>query len=366
MLNFKGAVVKDNLSLVLLPLLLVVLFLFTFDNAQAQNNAGAGVSISPALIEETLDPGAEKEYTMKVKNLNQGDQLFYFSARDIKGVGDSGTPIFATGNEERTGFEMSSWVELKTTEATLAKDGEIDVPFIIRVPQDATPCSHFGGIFVSVDPPELESSGAAVSYQVANIISLRVTGECTEEASIRQFSTDKFLYGSQNVDFTARIENAGNALVRPTGPLEIYNMLGEKVDTIVFNESQAAVFPHVTREYKIKWEGQGTGFGRYEAILSPVYGDTGAKKTMSSTATFWILPLNIIGPAAAVLAFLLLITYISVRVYIKRALARYSYGGTRIVQNRRRRRGKPTMLLLMVVMLTVTALFLILLLALFA
>lgn len=222
-----------------------------------------------------------------------------------------------------------------------------------------------GGLFVSVDPPELQNSGAAVGYQVANLISIRVAGEAVNQATIRQFSTERYFHGSQNVDFSVRVENAGNVLVRPSGPLEIFNMLGQKVDTITFNDTQNAVFPGDTRTFTFSWEGQGVGFGRYEAIISAVYGDDGEKKTMSSTVAFWVLPMNIIGPALGILAFILLLTFIFVRVYIKRTLAGMSSGGTRMVR-RRKRSGSSTTLLIIISFLTVSSLFLIVLLVLFA
>jgi hypothetical protein len=143
-------------------------------------------------------------------------------------------------------------------------------------------------------------------------------------------------------------------------------MLGQKVDTIMFNaEQQGGVFPGKVREFKFNWTGQGTGFGRYEALISPVYGENGAKKTMSSTVTFWILPWKIIGPALAVLAVFLLISIVFVRIYVKRTLAKYTYGQTRVA-GRRRKKGMSSTLLLAVVMLTITALFTLILLALFA
>lgn len=326
----------------------------------------AGLSISPALIEETLDPGFEKKYSVEIKNINSdSDEVtYYLSTRNIADVKAGGIPVFAK-DEEETGMELADWIELETKEITLAGGQNTTVNFTMRVPENAAPGSHFGGVFISVDPPEIERSGAAVGYQVANIVSIRVSGDVIEEASIRQFSTDKFLYGTKNVDFSVRIENRGNVLVRPYGPLEITNMLGQKIDSIIFNENQNSVFPGRSRDYSISWEGEGTGFGRYEAVISPVYGDEGAKKTISSTVTFWILPMSIIGPALGVLALLLLITFVSVRIYINRTLAQYTSGRTRIV--RRRKRGAPSgVMLLMVTMLTVTALFLIVLLALFA
>ena len=333
--------------------------------ATAQAQGQAGVSISPALIEESHDPGVKKEYSVTVKNLNDYEQKFYISTRDITDVKDGGTPVFANNNLEKTGMELANWISLGVTEITLPAGVSERVNFTMQIPADATPGSHFGSVFISVDAPEIAQSGAAIGYQVANIISIRVSGEANEGANIRQFSTEKFFHGSKNVNFEARIENTGNVLVRPTGPVEIFNMLGKKVDTVIFNESQGAVFPGKVREYNFSWQGDGAGFGRYEVVMSPVYGETGARKTMSSTASFWILPLNIILPALGALAFILLLSFIFVRLYIKRTLAHLAHGQTRIVR-RRKNKGVSATLLLVVVMLTVTAVFMIIMLVLFA
>lgn len=347
---------------ILASLLLTLSFGFT-SISFAQGTAG--VAISPALIEETLDPGEEKDYTLTIQNKESGDRTFFFSAKNISDVTSTGQPIFAKDVNEVTGMELAKWIELEQTQMTLAPEERGTLNFKMRLPQDASPGSHFGGVFVSVEPPDIENSGAAIAYEVANIISIRVSGDVNETANIRQFSTDKYFYGIKNVEFSARIDNPGNVLVRPIGPVEITNMLGQKVDTIIFNDNQAAVFPGKFRDYKFKWVGEGLGFGRYEAVLSAVYGEYGGKKTISSTVSFWILPMSIIGPALGALAFILLVTFLLVRLYINRTLAKMSYGRTRIVRSRRRSGPSPA-LLLVLVMLMVTALFMIILLALFA
>jgi hypothetical protein len=348
-----------------LPLIAATLTLLLSFFLPFVSNAQTGVSITSALIEETLDPGFQTQYTITIENLDSIEQTYYLSTRDISDVKDGGVPVYAREGEEKTGMELSSWIVLNDQSLTLAGGESRTITIGLNVPPDASPGSHFGGVFMSVDPPEIENSGAAVGYQVANIISIRVSGEVNETASIRQFSTGKFLYGSKNIDFNVRIENSGNVLVRPTGPLEIFNMLGQRVDTVTFNENRNGVFPGVTREYKIDWSGAGTGFGRYEAVLSPVYGDEGAKKTMSSTVSFWVLPMSIIGPALIAFAVLFLIVFVSVRIYISRTVASLSQGRTRIVRSRRNN-GPSPLLLFTVVMLVVTVVFLLILLVLFA
>jgi len=144
-------------------------------------------------------------------------------------------------------------------------------------------------------------------------------------------------------------------------------MFGKRVAVMTFNDSKAGVFPGSERDFEIVWEDEGPGFGRYEAVLSLLYGEQGRQSTISSTVTFWILPMNIFLPAMGVLAVVLLVTFISVKLYI-RSKVRGAYGASRRVvqQQRRGGGGMSALLLVVVVMLSVTALFLLILLALFA
>lgn len=344
----------------------VILVLSNVSLTQAQE--GSGIGIKPATIEDAAQPGEVKEYTVGVSNLSDTTQTYYVFTRDITGVQPGGVPLYADEGAEKTGYELTQWVTLGVDEVTVEPGEEYPLNVKIEVPEFATPGSHFGGVFISLTPPKLRSTGAAIGYQVANIISIRVAGDAVVNAQIRQFSTGNYIYGESKVDFNARIENKGTVLVRPIGPLEVHNMFGKRVAILTFNEGKAAVFPGVTRDdFDIVWEDEGPGFGRYQAVLSLVYGDQGRQSTISSTVSFWILPMNIILPALGVLAFLLLTVYITVKVYIRNKLNMASGGSQRIARNRRRNNGGMSALLLVaVVMLAVTALFLIILLALFA
>jgi hypothetical protein len=332
--------------------------------AQAQSGSVAGIGLTPASIEESANLGEIKKYTVGVTNLSGVRQTYYLYLRDISGVKEGGVPIFAEENAEKTGYEMTDWVTLNAEEITLDPNETKPIEVTISVPKNATPCSHFGGMFVSMQPPKMRKTGASVGYEVAHIISLNVAGECVDNAQIRSFSTDNFLYSKPIVNFTARVENKGTTLIRPFGPLEIYNMFGKRVAMITLNDNKAGVFPKTERPFSITWEHDGPGFGRYEAIVSMVYGSEGRQSTISSTASFWILPINIILPALGVLGLLLLIVYVFIKMYVRNTIRNVSGGTRRIV--RRRKNGTSALLLVMVVMFGVTALFLLILLALFA
>lgn len=337
----------------------------------AQSN-GAGVGINPAVIDpaEKFSTGESAQFSVKVSNLSDVDQVFYLSKRDIVGQADGGVPIFAEAGGERTGYELTDWLTLEATELFIPAGQDKQMNFSMTVPDTAAPGSHFGSVIVTVEPPEMRSSGASIGYEVANIIHIRIDGEVMEEARIRQFSTDKYLYGSTNVEFSARLENEGNTLVKPTGPLEITNMFGKRVALLTFNESQAGVFPKTAhsngqRDFTVKWEDEAPGFGRYEALLSAVYGEDGAMKTMSSTVTFWILPMNIVMPALITLAVVFIVLFVAVKLYVRRSLALATSGSTRRLVRTRRQGGFPT-LLVIISMLALAGLFFIVLLLVFA
>lgn len=349
----------------ILSSILFFFFQLGVQTAFAQN--GTGIGIAPAIIENNAEPGTTQKHEVVISNLSGNEQKYYVYVRDIVGVKADNSPIYADDGMEPTGYELSDWVTLSVGELIVPAQGQVPVTFNIDVPTDASPGSHFGAVFVSVEPPRMRSTGAAVGYQVANIISIRVAGEADDRAEIRQFSTDQYIYGGTNVDFSLRVENLGNLLLRPTGPVEITNMFGKQVALLTFNDSQGAVFPKSIRNYEFSWQGEGFGFGRYEARVSPLYGEEGNKKTLTSTVSFWVLPMNIIGPAALVLGVLLLIIYVSVRLYVRRTVAMLSAGvDRRISRSTTRHRGSPVFMLSFVAMSTATVLFLIILLLLFA
>ena len=342
---------------------LIALFVPLY-GAYAQN-AGAGIGISPAITEGGATPGETQTHVINVTNLSAVNQTYYIYKKDIVSVEEGGVPVFAEEGLQKTGYELTEWITTDVTEININPGEEKSIQATIAIPENASPCSHFGAVIISMQPPRLRETGAAVGYEVAHIISLRVAGECVESAQIRSFSTGNFIYSEPVIDFNARVENKGSVLLRPYGPLEIFNMLGKRVAMITLNESKAGIFPFTSRDFQITWENENPGFGRYEAVLSMVYGEEGRMSTISSTASFWILPMKIILPVLGGLFAILLLAYIGVRLYINKSIKMAS-GSTRRIVRRRKSSGMSALLLVVVVMLSVTALFLLVLLAVLA
>lgn len=304
------------LRALILTSLSTVVLLFPALSAQAQQSEG--LQIRPAIIEDRVDPGDVYNFSIKLTNISDLERTIYLDTQNITGLDARGVPIFAEGNEP-TPHELRSWVTLPKDVYVLLPQQTVDVPFTIRVPNDASPGAHFGGIFFDSRPPQAQTTGAAVGARVGTIINLRIAGTIVEEMLLREFSTEKFIYSSPPVNFLARIDNLGNVLLRPRGGIEVTDMFGKKVATVTVNESGAAVFPASDRTYEAVWEHEGVAFGRYQAQLGIIYGEEGRKTVVRSTS-FWILPLKPVLTLVATLLGSVLLLFWLVRRHIKKTL----------------------------------------------
>jgi len=353
--------------------LLLPVFLFVFSSLHiwigsmhvyAQDSAG--ITLVPASIEEPADLGAVFTRELKITNQSDADTLYYLSKRNIKGVEAGGVPIFAEDDAEITGFELSEWLAFESETVFIPARQTVIVPFVISVPEDATPGSHFGGVFVSVEPPRLRQTGAGVGYVVSSVISIRVTGDVIDTARIRSLSTDKIIYSEKNVSFIAKIENQGSILIRPRGPMTIESTFSGKRETFIVNDNLAGVFPGAVRDIAFTWESEGLGFGRYEAVLALVYDGQGGQRTIDATHSFWVFPIKIMMIILGSFLGIFAAGYLLTRYYIRQAIMRAS-GTRRIVTQRyRRQAGLSRFAFVFVSMLTVLVIFLIILLMLFA
>lgn len=309
-----------------------LVFFFVFFcvlGSEAKAQETAGIRLQPAVIEERVEPGQALTFTLRATNLAPEIKTFYLIKKNISRLSPTGSPIFAEEGEE-TGFEVSSWIKLPAESLAIAAGKTEEISFSIEVPKKASPGGHFGGIFLSLTPERPKETGVGVGYQVGTLVNLRVSGEVFEEARIREFRSDKTIYSRPDVKFITRVENLGNVLIRPRGPLEITDFFGKKVATLRVNNEGAGVFPKSTRQFENSWQGEGFVFGRYEVLMGLVYGEE-EKKNVSATFSFWVLPLNIILPIFGGILGLILIIILAVKLHIRKKI-REIYQTTNVLQ----------------------------------
>jgi len=278
------------------------------------------VNIKPTSIEQKVEPGQVLNLKINVTNLGAQTEELYTNVRNITGIGEDSRPIYSNERDEAT-FYLASWVSFTDKEITVPPGSTKEVNFTVHVPMDATPGSHFGAILLTKQPPAEFLNGTGVGYEVGSVMNLQIAGEIVEEAAISSFSPSSLIYGKAQVHFSTKVENRGNVFVRPRGVLEITNMFGKKVGTpLPVNDRGAGVFPRASREFETDWLPDSFQIGRFDAVVTLSYGDTGSQ-TIWKEASFWILPANVIFPTLGGILFLVIAIYASLRMYINRQLA---------------------------------------------
>ncbi len=344
----------------------VLLLTFVSFSGAALAQVSEGVEIQPAVIEDRAEPGTTYDFTVRVKNISAVEKTFYLTAQDITGLNDEGLPIFSD-ETEITPYELSSWIKLPAEQIVLGPNETKSVPFTVQIPNDASPGAHFGGVFLDARPPKQRDNGSAIGLKVGSIINLRIAGEAIEEGQLREFSTGHIVYGSAaNVDFNTRVANLGNVLLRPHGVIEITDMRGAKVGLVKVNDTGAGVFPATDKTFTETWAYEGVAFGRYQAVISLVYGEDG-RKTISAATSFWVLPLKPILTVLGSIFAALLVLYVLVRSYINRKIREMGGGrGGAELYNRRNQSAVPRLLIIALALLFLAIIFLVLLFLMFA
>jgi hypothetical protein len=284
-----------------------------------------GVKIQPTLIEEKIEPGVVKSYTLRVENVSKTPLALFTVAHDIIGVGPDGRPIYAEASEEDT-YRVSSWVTFAQKHVDLGPGESKNVPFTVTVPKDVSPGGHFGSIALSEQAPSDLPIGTSVGFEVGLILSLQVAGDVVESTQFRSFFSEKTIYGTPDVAFTVRLENLGNVVSRPVGLIDITNMWGRKVTSVPVNDTAAGIFPKSTRQFSAKWKPDTVEFGRYTATAAVSVSGQKGKQTITSVTTFWILPTNILYPVGGGLLAFVFIVYLFLRLYVRRQLRALSGG----------------------------------------
>ncbi len=337
----------------------------------APAGAQVGVKVSPVRVDEIVDPGETLDVDMKITNNSNVPKTFYAYLRDFTAEGESGEArLIVPGTEE--GSFMSSWVEITTDGIDFAPGETKTVPYKINVPENAGPGGYYGAILFGTAPPKLalnsadKGAGMAVAQQTGSLILLQVKGDVYEEARVREFNTDKGIYGTPfDVNFLVRIENLGNVHVKPIGLISIKNMFGKEVAQIQVNDAGANVLPKSIRRFEYDWNGD-LAFGHYQASLGLSYGtatDRGGqgKRSLFTEISFWIVPWKIIIPAFCGLIFFGGMLFLLLRLYknkaVRRAMEQAGLGHTRYVP--KFEGPSPTLHLILILLIVFIIMFLV-------
>jgi phage pi2 protein 07 len=311
----------------LLKLLVLSFLLSTFIlplGLQAQESQT--LSVSPTLLNMSANPTQEWQSSVRVINTNSYELNVYVDVVNFAPQGESGQGMFIsadTSDESKDTF--AEWIEIENKQLTIAPEQTLQIPFTIKVPEDAPPGGHFVALLIGTRPPQDESGVTKVetSQVITSLIFLRVAGDVNESGLIREFKTSSSILESPEADFILRFENNGNVHLQPQGEIKIFNMWGQERGVVPVNQRTlfGNVLPQSIRAYNFSWKGEWSvsDIGRYTAVATLAYGDDERQFASLGTA-FWIIPWKVLGSIVLILgAFIALFTW-ATRAYIRHML----------------------------------------------
>lgn len=268
--------------------------------AQEAQSATTIVAIPPKRgdNEEILrvSPGEKFQTSIRVRNTSDKALTLESFVKDFIVAEDGFTPI-AVNEDVSNRWSLAEWMTIAPNTHKLGPGEIAQLQVLIEVPKDALAGGRYamvlhrpanGGGEFAIDGSADHNSASAISQQVGTLFYVIVDGPINESAFVRLLNFKKFSeFGP--VPYSYMVENQSDVHIKAQTRIDIHNILGIKVGTIVPDVRN--VFPLMSREFEGEWDRK-WGFGLYTARLTMSYGDLG--QVALASAKFWIVPIRLI------------------------------------------------------------------------
>jgi hypothetical protein len=134
----------------------------------------------------TLEPGAKQEEgVMVVNNSAEPKTMIIYAADSTPSTGGS----FACKQLSEPKDDVGAWITLEKSEVTLDPGTNETVPFIIKVPKNASAGEHNGCILIQEKKAKTEAqAGASISVRTGLRVAIMIPGEITRKLEIVGFT----------------------------------------------------------------------------------------------------------------------------------------------------------------------------------
>lgn len=292
------------------------------------------LTIVPPTLDYSLKRGDTVSGKVKLYNESTTNAVTVFaSTSNFTAKGEDGEPDFDL-TETPTG--AATWIESAKGAVTIQPNDRVEVPFTIKVPNDAEPGGHYVSLFFGTDPSLKPTEGGQVTVRslLGALIIMRVEGQVRETASIASFSAkDGASLSRLPATFEVRVQNTGNVHIRPQGTILIKNLFGGETETLSLNEANGAVLPNSVRKFDATWMKSATdqsnkgffkelglqwnnfAFGPYTATVNLTYGQS--KQALVASTKVTIIPWALMIIELLVIAILVMVLVLGIRGYNK-------------------------------------------------
>ena len=205
------------------------------------------LEISPAFKRLTLDPGAEVEETLNVKNIGEAAGAFRVYATPYSTAEDNYSQDFATKTVYN---QLARWITIDSGTIELEPGESKAVRLKINVPEDVATGGQYAAIIIEALPSEgADDMGINFVSQAAMLLYGRVSGETRREANLNNIKASYLAIGD-NISVESTLRNTGNIDFQTSIEIVVSSVFGKE---LYRDEVIAAVLPESEKKVYVEW-----------------------------------------------------------------------------------------------------------------
>ncbi|WP_433062350.1 WxL protein peptidoglycan domain-containing protein [Dactylosporangium sp. CS-033363] len=176
-----------------------------------------------------VKPGQQLDDTVRVTNRATIAQTFTVYGADAYTTVDG---AFDLQPASRKPADAGSWIALGQRAYTVEAGAQLDIPFRLTVPANATPGDHAAGVIASVVTQQSTGDGATVNVdrRVAARVYLRVAGQTRPAVAVETVSiaydNPPYPFAGSTMTVTYRLRNTGNLRLGGAARLHVTGLFG--------------------------------------------------------------------------------------------------------------------------------------------
>jgi len=272
-----------------MPILIFATFLLLLIIPAGNINATSNYSVSPLIIENTIQSRDSWEETIKITNTLNRQIRIYATVNEITLGENSEILDFVSSSMTDRTKSITSWIAINRGRIEIPPQSSIDIPVKFMINPNVLPGNYYAfiGFSESSNRPQAEEK---VKQGLSPGVVVRFISEekNNEKLKLNNFTTDRFIINTEDRFLSLSLENTGTVPLKPSGEIIFYDKRGREVASVQV-DSLNEISSGEDRVYTIDTP-DNLKIGRFKAFLSLDYGSRHTA-TIHDTVFFTVIPI---------------------------------------------------------------------------
>lgn len=275
----------------------------------------ADYSVSPLVIEHTVEPRDMSEETVKITNTSDRKLRIFPTVNQIT-LGDEGEiKSFVPPSMSDNTTSITSWISVTRGRIEINPGETIKIPVNVTVNPNAVAGEYHAFIGFAEGSKRDEAEALVMEGRAPGVVvRLSLVEKRSEYLRLNRFVIDRFVTNHAEATVSYELENVGGIPITPTGEIIFYDSRGVEIAAITVNNEQKSIQANNTEKFSQVLPDVGT-IGKRKALLNIEYGTT-QRANLYDTTYFNVVPLLSL---IIIFGVLLLLSMLLVLYYHKRA-----------------------------------------------